>query len=516
MKPSSPRYAWYGVLSATTGMAVAHLVAAVTNPAASPVLAVGTAVIDATPTPLKEWAVRELGAADKPILVGTVLLGTLVLAGLAGTLARSRPRTGAVLLAGLVMLAGAAVLLKPDLAPVDLLPVTAALMVGPVTLWLLSRSAGTATPSGAAPAHRSAPVARSAPSRRIVLVTSASLTAAAAASAATGEWLIRTRAMLGDLVLPRPADPLPPLPAGLEQRFSGITPLRTPTRDFYRVDTKLAVPIVDQHSWRLRIDGDVEEELTLSYADLLEGRAGPIVERDITLTCVSNEVGGELVSSARWTGVLLAPLLERAGVGAEADQILSTDVEGFTISTPLSAVLDGRDSMVAIGMNGEVLPRDHGFPARLVVPGLYGFVGATKWLRRMTLTTYDAAPAYWTERDWATDAPIKLSSRVDTPQGLAAIEPGATVIGGVAWAQPVGVARVEVQIDGGRWRPAELGPGVDGDYWRQWYLPWQAASGRHQVAVRCVDSRGNVQSPARATPFPNGSSGVQQVVVMVG
>ncbi|HET9500745.1 MAG TPA: molybdopterin-dependent oxidoreductase, partial [Marmoricola sp.] len=240
-----------------------------------------------------------------------------------------------------------------------------------------------------------------------------------------------------------------------------------------------------------------------------------IVEHDITLTCVSNEVGGKLVGAARWTGVPLQALLDRAGVGGTADQILSTDVEGFTISTPLEVALDGRHSMVALGMNGEVLPRKHGFPARLVVPGLYGFVGATKWLNRLTLTTYDAATAYWTDRDWATRAPIKLSSRIDTPRPLANLEPGTVAIGGVAWAQHHGVAKVEVRIDGGGWQEARLGPSAGIDYWRQWHLPWRATSGRHQLAVRCTDQDGNVQTSARMTPFPEGSSGIQEIVVTV-
>jgi DMSO/TMAO reductase YedYZ molybdopterin-dependent catalytic subunit len=272
------------------------------------------------------------------------------------------------------------------------------------------------------------------------------------------------------------------------------------------------VPIVDPDDWELRIDGDVDRELTFSYDDL---RRMEIVEHDITLTCVSNEVGGKLVGAARWTGVPLGALLDQAGVGTRADQILSTDVEGFTISTPLEVALDGRNSMVALGMNGEVLPRKHGFPARLVVPGLYGFVGATKWLNRLTLTTYDAATAYWTDRGWATDAPIKLSSRIDTPRPLATLAPGRVDVGGVAWAQHHGVAKVEVRIDGGPWQEARLGPSAGIDYWRQWHFPWDARAGRHELAVRCTDRDGNVQTAERATPFPDGSSGIQEIVVMV-
>src|SRR5690606_6680467 len=257
----------------------------------------------------------------------------------------------------------------------------------------------------------------------------------------------------------------------------------TPNKDFYRVDTKLTVPLVDHTSWRLRIDGMVEREIELSYQDLL---AMPLVERDITLTCVSNEVGGPYVGAARWLGVPLQALLDRAGVKSGPDQILSTDVEGFTISTPLEVATDGRDAMIAVGMNGEVLPRRNGFPARLVVPGIYGFVGATKWLTQLTLTTYDAETAYWTERDWATDAPIRLSSRIDVPRPFSEIKPGRQLVGGVAWAQGNGVDRVEVQVDGGAWQPARLGPTVGVDYWRQWHFTWAATSGSHTLAVRAI------------------------------
>jgi len=212
--------------------------------------------------------------------------------------------------------------------------------------------------------------------------------------------------------------------------------------------------------------------------------------------------------------VRLTDLLDRAHVGTSSDQILSTDVDGMTISTPLAPATDGRDAMIAVGMNGEPLPRAHGFPARMVVPGLYGFVSACKWITRMTLTTYDEQTAYWTDRGWATDAPIKIASRIDTPSGLH-VRAGKTFIGGVAWAQPVGVARVEVQVDGGRWQRATLGPSAGHDYWRQWYLPWDARPGSHQLSCRATDKQGNVQTPVRATPFPDGASGIQKLVVAV-
>ncbi|MFJ2754923.1 molybdopterin-dependent oxidoreductase [Nocardioides sp. NPDC087217] len=497
-----------GVLAGAVGMSVAHLTAALLTPASSPALAVSTAVIDATPTPVKEWAVRELGSADKPILIGSVLLVTIAFAAVIGVIARRRLWLGVGLMAGLVLLAGAAVVRQPLFEIANLVPTLVALVLGPGVLVLLTR----ALTAERTPARRQDAPDEGAATRRSVLIGFGALALLSAAAATGGQMIVRGRTALADIMLPRVRKPLPALPAGLEETHQGISRFITRNRDFYRVDTKLAVPIVDQNSWSLTIDGDVDRELTFSYDDL---RARENVEYDITLACVSNEVGGKLVGAARWTGVPLKELLEEAGVGKNADQILSTDVEGFTISTPLEAAMDGRNAMVALGMNGEVLPRTHGFPARLVVPGLYGYVGATKWVTKLTLTRYDEATAYWTDRDWAIDAPIKLSSRIDTPRPLSNIEGGRTVIGGVAWAQHHGVATVDVRIDGGRWQPAELGPDAGIDYWRQWFMPWDAEPGSRQLAVRVTDRDGNVQSAERTTPFPDGSSGIQEIVVTV-
>ena len=289
--------------------------------------------------------------------------------------------------------------------------------------------------------------ADAATSRRGFLLGAGAVAGVAIVLAGTGQWIIRTRNKISDIVLPKAAKPLPALAAGLEEKYDGISAFVTPRGDFYRVDTNLTVPVVDVESWKLTIDGDVDKEVSFTFDELTKMN---VVEHDITLTCVSNEVGGKLVGSARWLGVPLKDVLDRAGVGDKADQILSTAVDGFTISTPLKVALDGRNSILAFGMNGEPLARQHGFPVRLITPGIYGFVGATKWLEKLTLTTYDAREAYWTKRKWATDAPIKLSSRVDTPRPLSTIDAGQTVIGGVAWAQPAGVAKVEVRVDDGR------------------------------------------------------------------
>jgi DMSO/TMAO reductase YedYZ molybdopterin-dependent catalytic subunit len=504
-------HAGAGVLAATFGMAVAHLTAAVLHPASSPVLAIGSTVIDATPTPVKEWAVRQFGTADKPILIGNVLAVTLLGAALAGVLARRRLRLGLGLLGLLVVLAGAAALHRPQAEPVDAVPSLAAAAGGLLALWWLVRAL---RPDARVPGDATAEprTVRPERTRRGFLIGSGVMVLGGVVAAGAGQWIVRARARISDILLPRPATALPALPAGLEDQHPGITPFRTSTRAFYRVDTKLAVPLVDQDSWKLTVDGMVEKKVVLTYDDLLDM---PLEEHDITLTCVSNEVGGKLLGGARWLGVPVASLLEQAGVSPKADQVLSTDVDGFKISTPVGALTDGRPALVAVGMNGEVLPREHGFPARLVVPGLYGFVSATKWLSRLTLTTYAADQAYWTKRDWATDAPIKLSSRIDTPKPFSTVKPGKVAIGGIAWAQHNGIERVEVQVDGGPWQQATLGPDAGLDYWRQWFLLWDAEKGSHQVAVRAIGADGSVQTPVRASSFPDGSSGIQEVVVNV-
>ncbi|MCW2866770.1 MAG: oxidoreductase [Marmoricola sp.] len=502
-----------GVLAALAGSAVGHLVAAVTVPASSPVLAVGTEVINLTPTPVKTWAVRTLGSNDKPVLVGSVLVVTLLLAGVAGVLASRRFPVGAALLTLLVALAGVFALVQPAAGVVDALPAVVTALVGLVVLALLvgrlrlprranrAESARDGAPDGTTPR---------ATDRRGFLIGAGAVAAAAVVLGGAGELVIRARNKISDVVLPKPQKPLPAMAAGLDQRAPGVSPFVTKNADFYRVDTNLTVPVVDVGSWKLTVDGDVKNPFSLSFEELTKMN---VVERDITMTCVSNEVGGDLLGAARWLGVPLKDVLDRAGVGTKSDQILSTAVDGFTISTPLKAALDGRDPILAFGMNGQPLPREHGFPVRLLTPGLYGYVGSTKWLTQLTLTTYAAQEAYWTKRKWAIDAPIKLSSRVDTPAPLSTIKAGDTVIAGVAWAQPVGIAKVEVRIDGGAWQEAKLGSDAGTQYWRQWYLPWKATSGSHMIAVRATDVKGKTQTSKRATPFPAGSSGIQEVVV---
>jgi len=523
-----------GVLAAVVGIAFGHLVAGFTNPAASPVLAVGSTVIDATPTPVKEFAVAQFGTNDKPILLASVTVVTLLAAALAGVLAARRVALGVAVIVLLTGLATAAALTRPVATPLDALPGLSAAVAGVLALLGLRRlrrarqpaggpaAAGAAQgggedPAAAAQGPTGDPVSSgtayptSPNGRRQFLLGAAGASAAAVGAAALGQRVANASGP-GSTTLPTPSVAARPLPQGIERTVRGVTPLRISNSAFYRVDTNLTVPRVDADSWRLQIDGEVDHPFTLSYRQLLKM---PMIERDITLTCVSNEVGGHYVGGARWLGVRLKDVLDRAGVRSGADQLLSTAVDGFTIGTPMKVVMNGRDALIAVGMNGLPLPAAHGYPARLVTPGLYGFVSATKWLVRLTATTYAKDQSYWTRRKWANDAPIKTSSRIDTPRPLSTIKKGKTAIGGVAWAQHYGVKKVEVSIDNGKWTEAMLGLAVGIDYWRQWYLPWDAKTGQHTLSVRATNGKGELQSSVRATPFPSGASGIQSVAVFV-
>jgi DMSO/TMAO reductase YedYZ molybdopterin-dependent catalytic subunit len=312
------------------------------------------------------------------------------------------------------------------------------------------------------------------------------------------------------VTLPAPASPALPMPAGASLGIDGVAPFTTANAAFYRIDTTLVTPQVDPGTWGLRIHGLVNKEITLTYADLLKR---PLRERDITMICVSNEVGGELAGTARWLGVPLLDVLKEAGVKSSANQMVSRSVDGWTCGTPVANVMDGRDAMIVVGMNGEPLPVAHGFPARLVVPGLYGYVSATKWVTDIELTTFDAFDAYWVKRGWSKEAPIKTMARIDTPKGLSRSTPGKTVIAGVAWAVHRTVTKVEVQIDGGEWQHATLGQTPTADTWVQWKLDWDATPGNHTIVCRATDGTGTVQTPDRAKPIPDGASGWHTIVV---
>ena len=509
------------------GIGLGHAVAGYLSAKSSPIVAVGSAAIDLAPPWLKDWAVGTFGTADKPILVGGVLVVVLLLGGFAG-LVQARRGAGAWVLIALAAVAALAAATRSAASPYAALPSVIAGLVAVVALHvaLPSRRAEPAVapkepavrantnPESEVLATPMTGLAGQVPARRTVLLASG-MTAAGAGLAAFGSW--NTRALTTPILpaaLPTPTSPLGPLPTGLESMVKGISALRTPVDDFYRIDTAILVPRVTVADWRLRIDGDVERPFELSFADLL---AMPMVEADITLNCVSNPVGGEYIGSTRWLGVLTADVLKRAGVRPTADQILSTSVDGMTISTPVAALQDDRGALLAVAMDGKPLTAEHGFPVRMVTPGLYGYVGATKWVTRLTATTYAARRAYWSDRGWAERAEVKTQSRIDVPASGESFSSGfEVVIAGVAWSQArQGISRVEVQVDDGEWSPAQLGPDVGEHYWRQWRWTWPATSGTHRVTVRATDGAGVVQTTDVAEPAPDGASGLHTISISV-
>ena len=511
-----------GLAAVAVALGVGELVAGTAAVMASPVQAVAEAAIDLAPGPIERWAVSVLGTADKPALVGGVLAACLLLGAVVGVLGRRRPLPWSAAFVAVGAL-GAAASLRGGAEPLAAVPSAVAAVVGAVAHVLLQRRAAAATatagtPEAEVPATSAVALPRrGAGDRRRFLALAGVLGAGAAAAAVGGRALAATGRAAAQrareaVLLPRPAQPAGPLPAGAQVEVAGMTPFVTPMEDFYRVDTALVVPRVDISTWRLELRGMVGRPLTLTYDELL---ARPHVERDITLTCVSNEVGGRLAGHARWQGVLLRDLLDEAGVDPAADQVVGRSVDGYTCGFPVAAAYD-REALLVIGMNGEPLPVDRGFPARLIVPGLYGYVSATKWLREIELTTFAAFDQYWVNREWDAQAPIKTMSRIDVPRPGAVVDAGTIDVAGVAWAQTRGIERVEVRIDQTPWVDADLGTTAGDDSWRQWHLRWDALTpGPHRITVRATDGDGVVQAEERAAPFPNGASGWMTSLVTV-
>lgn len=507
-----------GLLAVGTGVLAGEFLSTWLSPSLTPLNAVGGMVIDAVPAPVKEWAIASFGTSDKTVfgILMRVIAG--VLAALAGVLELRRRRVGVVLVAAVGVVAAWAGAVRPDGGAVPaLLGLLSGVVAGVLLSLLITRLGGWAA-SGTRPAEGSG-VAASSTRRRFLGAIGASAVGIAVLAAGTA---VARGARNGyqtaraALKLPAPAKAAPHAPADLP--VPGISPWATPNGEFYRIDTALVVPFVDPATWSLKVTGLVDREITLTFDELL---AKPLRELDVTLACVSNEVGGDLVGNARWLGWPVRELLAQAGVRPGADMVLSRSVDGFTASTPLEALSDARGALLAIGMNGEPLPPEHGFPVRLVVPGLYGYVSATKWVTELKVTTFAQDMAYWTSRGWSDRGPIKRSSRIDTPRRGATVGQDA-VIGGVAWAQGVGVASVDVRLDDGAWQPARLGGDGGTDSWRQWSLPLSGlsggvpAAGEHRLTVRMTGRDGQPQSTEVAPPAPNGSSGLHTVTFRIG
>jgi DMSO/TMAO reductase YedYZ molybdopterin-dependent catalytic subunit len=549
------------VLTAAVAIGTAQLAAGLTVPQSSPVLAVGQTAIDLTPAPVKNFAISEFGSNDKTVLLGGILVLLALYAARIGVLAVRRLSTGMWGLALFAVIGLLAAFERPGFTPEYAVPTLAGAAAGAFTLSRLVRAA----------ARLSAPVARSSlgppapqpappvspedlippdlppvpglpappdgpeppgysftflpnpddqgpprgPERRRFLITSGVAAAAAAAGVFAGRELMTQRDVTrarSAVRFPRPAVPAPPLPAGSSLNVPGLSSFITPNGGFYRVDTALILPQVDPSTWQLRIHGMVRRQVTINFAELLKR---PLIEDYVTLTCVSDPVGGPYVGNAKWLGASLTALIRQAGPLAGADQLLCTSIDGFTSGTPLQVVLDGRDALLAVAMNGTALPVAHGFPARMVIPGLYGYVSATKWVTDIEVTTFASATAYWASRGWSQQAPIKTESRIDVPAMNASLRPGRTPVAGVAWAQHKGVAAVEVRVDSGPWHEARLAsvPGID--TWRQWVWEWPATPGHHLIEARATDQSGYTQTLAQAPPEPNGASGYPAALVTV-
>jgi DMSO/TMAO reductase YedYZ molybdopterin-dependent catalytic subunit len=573
-----------GLLAAAVALGVAELIAGITGPLGSPVVAVGGAAIDMTPIPVKDFAIVHFGSHDKTALISGIFVLLAIFAVVIGVLARRWLAAG---LAGLTIfgaLGVSAALTRPTAGATDVLPTLGGVAAGMAALILLIRAArsghsemGTVGHTGLETAQAAerdpegyrglemakagtpdtvdhgtdtvdhvmdtvdhatdtvdhepgtvdhgpdtvdhgpdtGPGQRLVPGRRGFLAAGAGMIVVAAAAGAGGDLLLRrfsATTARNQVRLPAAAKAAPPLAAGAKLDVSGISSFYTPNNGFYRVDTDLVLPQVSPDQWTLQISGMVDRPVELSFADLLRQ---PLTEADITLVCVSNEVGGPYAGNARWLGASLPALLRRAGVRSGADQLLSTSVDGMTISTPVSAIMDGRNAVLAVGMNGQPLPIAHGFPARMVVPGLYGYTSATKWVTKLELTTFAAQKAYWTQRGYAAQAPIKTESRIDVPKPLSQVPKGQVAVAGMAWAPHRGISAVEVSVDNGAWHEAQLAAADGIDTWRQWVWHWDAAPGLHQLQVRATDGTGATQTSSRTGVFPSGATGWDSVVVTV-
>lgn len=472
----------------------------------SPVIAVGEAFIDLTPAWLKTFAIDTFGTSDKAVLLAGIAIVLVALSCAIGFLLRPAPVAALLGLVALLAVASAAVLTRAGATPVDLLPTIVGGLAGLLMLhWWRS--------TFVAPEW---PLEEGTDRRQVLVWTAFSIIggglALAAGRALSGSARV-VQAARSSFVAPTVARPVA-VPAGASLGVPGVTPFVVPNDQFYRIDTALQLPQVVASDWRLKVTGMVDREVEISWDELL---AKPMQEAMVTLMCVSNEVGGSLNGNAIWTGWPIRELLKEAGVRLGADMVLSTSVDGFTAGTPLEAMTDDRNALIVVAMNGKALPVEHGYPVRLVVPGVYGYVSATKWLSELKVTTFAADQGYWTPRGWSALGPVKTSSRIDVPSTGKTVTPtaGKVAIAGVAWDQHTGIKGVQVRIDDGPWQAARLGTEATADAWRQWVLPWTATTGRHTATVRAVNAKGETQLTADAPPAPDGSTGLHSITFTV-
>ena len=500
--------AFVGIVAGALTLGVATLLAALmtrTGLAAgtpSPVIAVGGAFVDRTPPWLKNFAVSTFGTNDKLALFVSMALVLTAVCAVIGVVGARRHTAGLVAFVVVGAIGALAVATRPRSGSFDILPTligTAAGLWGLSTLWQW----------GAKGAEGGVV------DRRRFLVGGAGVAAAAAAAGAFGQSLGQRAAQAAQsrsaVTVPKAAKPVV-VPAGAQLDVKGITPYIMDNADFYRIDTALVVPQLDTAGWSLKVHGMVDQEVTIDWATLL---TKPMQDALVTLMCVSNEVGGDLTGNALWTGWPVRELLKMAGPKPGADMVLSTSSDGWTAGTPLSVLTDDRNALIAIAMNGQPLPLEHGFPVRLVVPGLYGYVSATKWVTELKVTRFADDEGYWTPRGWSERGPVKTESRIDVPRAGDRVSAGKVAVAGIAWAQHRGIRAVEVRVDDGPWQAARLADEPTIDSWRQWVLQWQAVKGSHTITVRATDAEGVVQTQMQAPPAPDGATGWHTVTVNV-
>lgn len=512
-----------GVVAALAGLAAGEVIAGLDGHLRGPVVAVGDRVVDLVPSTVRSWAISTFGTSDKVVLQAGVLVLLVVAAASIGVLAQRRSLRVALCGVGAFTAVGVAASLgRGGSGWARPLPPIAAGLVAGSALVALTRRAVAAWPPVAPDAGSVGRAPGIGGDRRQFLRFSAGCAGAAVLAGGVGRWLQQRGAAVAErlrIVLPHPVRPLPTIPAAVHAR--GAVPFVTPNDDFYRIDTALAAPRVSTDGWRLDVSGRVRRRISITYEELL---ARPMVEADITICCVSNEVGGELIGTARWLGCRLDDLLDEAGVDPSADQVVGRSVDGFTAGFP-TTLLDGRPALVAVGMNGEPLPIDHGFPARLVVPGVYGYVSATKWLRQIDLTSFADFDAYWIPRGWSRLGPVKTQSRIDTPASGRVLHAGRPVtVAGVAWAMDRRISRVQVRIvpvrdrsrsDAEDWQDAILADELNDTTWRQWHLVWTPERGEHAITVRATDGAGATQTEEPSDVAPDGATGWHTIQVGV-
>ncbi len=469
----------------------------------TPLIAVAETVIDHTPGPVARWAIEVFEALDKPILLTIVILIMLAFFLTAGRLAEKSWWAPLPVWLGLGGAGLYAVLSREPVEELSVLPIAAGVVTWIVVLSFLTELMHKPDYEGEGE--------EGAQTRRSVLIRAGGVAVAAIGGVVYGEVVggARRHAERARRLLNLPISN-PGAPRAAVLGVDGIDSWKTSNESFYRIHTAFTPPAIEHKDWSLRIHGMVERELVLTYQDLAERQ---LTQAWITLNCVSNPVGGDLIGNAWWSGVRIATLLEEAGVDPAATAVLQTSHDGWTCGTPIGPLTDDRNAMIAIGMNGDPLPFDHGFPARMIVPGLYGYVSACKWLVDIEVTTFDEIDAYWIERGWAEEGPVKLMSRIDVPGNGDEVDAGTMRVGGVAWSQTIGISGVQYQLDGGAWTDCELGgtAGPDAapndDTWVQWAATLDLDEGDHELLVRAIDKNGLVQTGVEKDVFPDGATG---------